>query len=72
MQPTGAYHTIFALVPDYNVGVVVLVAGGTAAAADRTIIFETLMSALVPGLEATARSQAQVSHPVQIRNGASF
>lgn len=58
----GAYHSIFALIPDYNVGVVVLVAGGSAATADRTILFQYLMSTLVPGLEATARSQGKVKH----------
>lgn len=61
----GAYHSIFALVPDYNVGVIVLVAGGPVATADRTILFQALMSILVPALEATAKSQAKASYTIR-------
>jgi CubicO group peptidase (beta-lactamase class C family) len=55
---TGAYHSRFAIIPDYNVGVVVLSAGSGGPDA-QVALFETVLADLLPGLEATARSQAE-------------
>jgi hypothetical protein len=55
---TGAYHSRFAIIPDYNVGVVVLSAGSGGPDA-QVALFETVLADLLPGLDATARSQAE-------------
>lgn len=55
---TGAYHSRFAVIPDYNVGVVVLTTGSGGPAAQMAL-FETVLADLLPGLDATARSQAE-------------
>ena len=55
---TGAYHSRFAIIPDYNVGVVVLSAGSGGPDA-QVALYETVLADLLPGLEATARSQAE-------------
>lgn len=58
---TGAYHSRFALIPDYQIGVIVLTAGSGDAPA-QTALFNTLLTDLIPGLSATAKSQANTNH----------
>jgi hypothetical protein len=56
----GLYHSRFAIVPDYNIGLAVFTAGSGDAPA-QSALFETVLTDLIPGLEATARSQAETN-----------
>lgn len=58
--PAGLYHSRFAIIPDYNIGVLVLTAG-TGDASAQSALFETVLTDLIPGLDATARSQAETN-----------
>lgn len=57
---TGAYHSRFAVIPDYHVGVIVLTAGSGDVPA-QAALFQTVLTDLIPGLDATARAQAEVN-----------
>nr|OQO26206.1 hypothetical protein B0A51_06005 [Rachicladosporium sp. CCFEE 5018] len=56
----GLYHSVIILIPDYNVGFTVLTAG-TGGAPTQLALSGLIMETLLPGLEATARSQAQTN-----------
>lgn len=56
----GLYHSRFAIIPDYDIGVLVLTAGSGDAPA-QSALFETVLTDLIPGLDATARSQAETN-----------
>jgi hypothetical protein len=56
----GAYHSRFAIIPDYDIGVAVFTAGSGDAPA-QAALFETVLTDLIPGLDATARSQAETN-----------
>jgi hypothetical protein len=57
---TGLYHSRFAIIPDYNIGVAVFTAGSGDAPA-QSALFETVLTDLIPGLDATAKSQAETN-----------
>ena len=54
----GLYHTFFAVVPDYNIGIVAIVGGP----GDHTWIESSIVDIVFPALEAAAREQAQASY----------
>lgn len=56
----GLYHSIFAIIPDYDIGVLVFTAG-TGDAPAQSALFKTVLTDLIPGLDATARSQAETN-----------
>lgn len=56
----GLYHSHFAIIPDYDIGVLVFTAG-TGNAPAQSALFETVLTDLIPGLDATARSQAETN-----------
>ena len=56
----GLYHSRFAIIPDYDVGDILLTAG-TGNAPAQSALFETVLTDLLPGLDATARSQAEIN-----------
>nr|OQO28615.1 hypothetical protein B0A51_03331 [Rachicladosporium sp. CCFEE 5018] len=55
----GLYHSVIILIPDYNVGLTVLTAG-TGGAPTQLALSGLIMEILLPGLEATACSQAEI------------
>jgi hypothetical protein len=58
--PAGLYHSRFAIIPDYDIGVLVFTAGSGDAPA-QSALFETVLTDLIPGLDATTRSQAETN-----------
>ncbi|KAM0722514.1 hypothetical protein Q7P37_001955 [Cladosporium fusiforme] len=56
----GAYSSRFAIIPDYNIGVTVFTAG-TGGPYAQMALFETVLAELLPGIDATARAQAETN-----------
>jgi hypothetical protein len=54
----GSYHTFFAVVPDYNIGIVAIVGGP----GYHTWIESSIVDIVFPALEAAAREQAQAAY----------
>ncbi|KAF4630436.1 hypothetical protein G7Y89_g7707 [Cudoniella acicularis] len=59
---TGAYHSILALIPDWQLGFTVLNAdGGTASSGVELIISNWINNLVLPSVEAAAREEAQIN-----------
>jgi len=54
----GSYHTFFVVVPDYNIGMLAIVAGE----GDHTWIEASVVDIVFPALEAVAREQAHAAY----------